>query len=167
MKDNTLIYSDIIKAVKTTADAEDFLSQIDALFAKLFKTTPGSFDENLKKIIGSNFAALLRESLEKNNINKNDQSSIEKFLNGLKDYIQQLKILKLQIAFQPSDEMIDDIFVWVSENIGQGIILDISYDISLIGGAIITFEGKYRDLSLKKRFSDIFEKNGVLLKKPK
>lgn len=166
MKNDSLIYSDILKTIKTTTHLENFVSQIDSLLAGLYKIAPGSFEEGLNKT-GSTLATLLLESFQKNNIDKKDQSSIEKFLTGLKERAQQLKIMKLQIALDPSEEIINDIHTWIYKNIGQNIILDITCDESLIGGAIITFEGKYKDLSLKKRFSDIFKNNTSILKKLK
>jgi len=158
MKNDILIYYDLLKALRTVQEAEQFLREIDNLAANLFRTKGNSFEENLKRISNSNLAFLLREALTKNKINLEDMQAIENFLSGLKSEIKKLKVLKLEIAFDPSDETVSNISNWVAENIGNGIILDINTDLSLIGGAIITFEGKYKDLSLKKRFDDIFQK---------
>lgn len=165
MKNDNLIYYDVVKSLKTTQDAEDFLSQIDNLLAKLFKINPDSLDKSLEKIVSFKFAELLRESFRKNNINQNDHSAIESFLNSIKDQVQKLNILKLQLTFNPTDETINSIFDWVAENYGNGIILDIQKDESILGGAIIAFNGKYKDLSLRKRFEDAFQKNRIDLKK--
>lgn len=165
MKSDNLIYSDIIKSLKTTQEVEEFLSQVDNLLAKLFKVNPESLDKSLEKIISSKLAELLRESFKKNNIDQNDHSAVEKFLNNIKNQAQQLNVLKLQLAFDPSDETITTVFNWVSENYGDGIVLDIQKDESIIGGTIITFNGKYKDLSLKRRLEDVFQKNKIDLKK--
>ena len=165
MKNDNLIYYDIVKSLKTTQDAEEFLSQLDNLLAKLFKINPDSLDKSLEKIVSSKLAELLRESFKKNNINQNDHSAIESFLNSIKNQIQQLNILKLQLAFDPSDETINTVFNWVAENYGDGIILDIHRDESILGGAIIAFNGKYKDLSLRKRFENVFGNNKIDLKK--
>lgn len=165
MKSDNLIYSDIVKSLKTTQEVEEFLSQVDNLLAKLFKVNPESLDKSLEKIISSKLAELLRESFKKNNINQNDHSAVEKFLNNIKNQAQQLNVLKLQLAFNPSDETITTVFNWVSENYGDGIVLDIQKDESIIGGTIITFNGKYKDFSLKRRLEDVFQKNKIDLKK--
>jgi len=165
MKNDNLIYYDIVKSLKTTPDAEEFLLQLDNLLTKLFKINPDSLEKNLKKIVSSKFAELFKESFKINNINQNDHSAIEKFLNSIKNQIQQLNILKLQLAFDPTEETIDTLFRWIAENYGSGIILDIHKDESILGGAIVTFNGKYKDLSLRKRFEDTFQKNKIDLKK--
>ena len=165
MKSDNLIYFDVIKSLKTTYEVEEFLSQIDNLLAELFKINPDSLDKNLEKITSSKLARLLRASFEKNNINQNDHSAIEKFLNSIKNQAAQLNVLKLQLAFDPSDETITNIFNWISENYGGGIVLDIQKNESIIGGAIISFNGKYKDYSLKRRLDDAFEKNKIDFKK--
>lgn len=158
MKNDSSIYYDVLKTLRTKQEVDQFLIQIDTLLARLFKTTSGSFEENLKKITSLNFALLLKEALSKNNINPDNRQDLEGFLNDLKNEARKLKVIKLEIAFDPPDETISNIFDWISRNMGKGIILDITSNPSLIGGAIITFEGKYKDLSLKKRFEDIFQK---------
>lgn len=155
MKNNSLIYSDILKSLKTVEEAEEFSSQIDILLKNLFKTQAQPLEESLKKLIDLKTSGIIKQAIKDKDIDPSDHAAIENLLNDIKEEIQKLKVLKLCLAFNPTTEIIEDIFDWVLKNIGNGIILDIEKDESIIGGAIIVFEGRYKDLTIRKRFEEI------------
>jgi hypothetical protein len=45
----------------------------------------------------------------------------------------------------------------VRSHIGAGIVLDFRYEPSVVGGALIEFNGHYGDFSLKKKFQTYFD----------
>lgn len=155
MKNNSLIYSDILKSLRTVEEAEEFSSQIDILLKNLFKTQAQPLEESLKKLIDLKTSGIIKQAIKDKDINPSDHAAIENLLSDIKKEIQKLKVLKLCLAFDPTAEIIEDIFDWVLKNIGNGIILDIEKDESIIGGAIIVFEGRYKDLTIRKRFEEI------------
>ena len=63
----------------------------------------------------------------------------------------------MSLAIDPTPETIDRLFDWVKKNLGEGIVLDIDKDESILGGAIISFDGIYNDLSLRKTLEGIFQ----------
>lgn len=150
-----MIYSDILREIKTLDSAQELISDIDILMSSQFSAKPHAFEESLRKVSAYTSQAVT-ELLAKNSIDFNDKSAIKEFLNNLKDKVQKLKILKLSLAFMPSESMIDTLFSWVSKNLAQGIVLDIEEDKTIIGGANIAFEGKYKDLSVRKTLEQTF-----------
>lgn len=154
-------YSDILRRVKTVNQARKLSSEIDVLLDDLFKTplsganAENGFEEGLKTII-ADYSEMLKEALQKNNIQQNNQTAIKAYLKGLKEEIQKLKEIKLTFAFEPSQNSVDKFFDWVYQNLGDGIVLDISLDKSILGGTIIEYEGKYQDLSLRKKMEEVF-----------
>ncbi len=155
---NNLINFDILKSLKTTKEAKEFSSNIDLLLGDLFKDYKKPFEETLKERVDLKTAEALKRAFNDKSINLNDNMAVENFLTSLKNEVQKLKILKLYLAFDPTDEITEDILEWVSKNIGAGIILDIEKNESLIGGAIIVFNGKYQDLTIKKQLEELFDK---------
>lgn len=150
-----MIYSDILSNIKTTDQARELLSEIDILLDALFKTDTNAFEKALNSI--SILASqTLREAFQKDNISFEDKTMIKECLIGLKEEMQKLKTLKLSLAFEVSEGSIDNLFAWVVKNIGEGCILDIKEDKKILGGTIIEFEGKYKDLSLKKTLEETF-----------
>ncbi|MCL5114030.1 MAG: F0F1 ATP synthase subunit delta [Patescibacteria group bacterium] len=155
MKNDSLIYSDILKSLKTVEETEEFSSKIDVLLNSLFKTQAKPLEELLKKLLDLKTSGIIKQAMSVKNINSSDHAAIETLLNDIKKEIQKLRVLKLYLAFDPTTEIIDNIFEWVLKNIGNGIILDIEKDESIIGGAIIVFEGRYKDLTIRKRFEEL------------
>lgn len=150
-----MIYFDILKQIKTLDRAQELINEIDILMSSLFKAKPHAFEESLREV--SAYTSQAVTTGLKNKIEFNDKSAIKEFLNSLKGKIQKLKILKLSLAFIPSESMIDTLFSWVSKNLAKGVVLDIEEDKTIIGGANIAFEGKYKDLSVRKTLEEIFE----------
>ena len=154
---NTLLQYDILGYIKTVDQLEDFSLEIDTVLSGLFKARNKNIDEVLDKTVGKSTADTLRTIIEKNKIDSFDYSSLDKLLNNLKEDLKKIKVLKISLAIDPSKEQIEHIFNWVKENLGEGIILDIDKDESILGGAVISFNGQYKDFSLKRALEKIFK----------
>ena len=151
-----MIYSDILSNIKTVDEANRFASEIDTLLDALFKTQGNAFEKALNSISAIH-KDQLNQTFLKNNINSENQANIKEFLTSLRVEVRKLKTLKLTLAFQASQNLIDNLFAWVVKNIGEGCILDIEIDKAILGGTIIAYEGKYEDLSLKKALEEVLE----------
>ena len=176
MPSNSLIYSDFLRSIKTVEESNQAQSELEELLDALFKTQQNSFELALKKI-GIQTAENLEKAFLKNNLDLGNKSStfpndkstiklgdsekvldkemVKDFLEKLKSELEQLKIIKLVVAFEPSPQTVEHIHEWTKSNLGTGFVLDIGFDKALLGGAIITFKGEYRDLTLKKKLQEI------------
>ena len=150
-----MVYSDILRSVKTTEHARDLLSEIDILLESLFKTDSKAFEKALNSISAVS-SQMLKEIFIRNYGSFENKAMIKECLIGLKEEMQKLKILKISLALEVSENLIDNLFNWVLKNLKAGIILNINTDKSIIGGAIIEFEGRYKDFSLKKALEEVF-----------
>ena len=148
-----MIYSDILRRVKTVHQAKEISYEIDMLVASLFKKE--SFHERLKTIRALTSEDIINAMLE-NKIEISNHQAIKNFLVELISKIHSLKPFKIYLGFQPLETTIDKIFSWVSANLGFGYVLDIEEDKTIIGGAMVAFEGRYKDHSLKKSIERAF-----------
>ncbi len=159
-----MIYSDILSSIKTTEHAQELIFEIDILLSTLFRAQNQGFEQALR-LIRVNTANYLRESLMLSEVEAlNDRDNINNFLIKLKEKLQAQKILKISLSFEASENSIDNLFNWVLKNLGSGIILNINTDKSIIGGTIIEFEGRYKDLTLKKKLEEVFanKREGIM-----
>lgn len=99
--------------------------------------------ENLQKF---------KESLEKTQYLhlKKDPHQILFFLEELRKEIGSLPEINLQIAFDPSEEVIWGISRWFEEKLQRKFILNFEIKPRIIGGAIVEYKGKVLDFSLRK-----------------
>lgn len=155
MKKDVLIYFDLITSLKTVREVDDLSLAVDTLISTLFNTSKMSLDKALSSI-NQTLAKKITEIFEKFNLDMTDKDNVRDFLDTLKDLIKKFKVIKLTLAFDPTPKTIDNIHEFVSENIGIGYILDIEVLEGVYGGAVIMFNGKYKDFTLKKTLDEVF-----------
>lgn len=155
MKKDVLIYFDLITSLKTTHEVDDFAQEVDTLSSTLFKSEKMSLDKAITSI-SSDSAKKIMDIFSKNKFDSADKGIVRDFLDTLKDLIKRFKVIKLTLAFDPTLKTIEKIHEYVSEHIGIGYIFDIDVLDTLMGGAIITFDGKYCDFTLRKRLEETF-----------
>lgn len=135
------MYSNILNRLRTKEEALRLEEEVDLLLEALYETKEGAFEEALTRSVRTWVSEEIKVSLGKNGVNKTE------FLKGLKEVLTKLKSLKLTLAFEPVEDTLDKIHNWVVREIGEGIILEITFNPNILAGAIIIFEGEYRDFS--------------------
>lgn len=157
MKRDNSIYLDIINNIKTVQDINMLTQEIDDFTQAIFEMKKTSI-EGIFNSVSAEFASKIIKAFSKNNLNINDASLMIDFLKTLREVIHKLKTIKITLAFDPNQATIERLFVFIKENLGHRYILDIESSSEILGGAIISFEGKYSDGSLKKSIEDVFAK---------
>ncbi len=103
-----------------------------------------SFAELIKNIKTTEELSLVLDEITKKRLKgKKIPSDLEKKLRALPK-------LRLEIAFSPPESFIKRVSQWLEKELGQKIILDVVVNPKIIGGAVIEFQGKWRDFSLAK-----------------
>lgn len=159
------MYSDILKSTKTVEQKEQLALAIDQLLTSLFHQGKKEFEKALASIrleiaqvIKDEFVNKPRtDSVQGKYPKADNKEMIKDFLKQLKERLQNLQLIKLTLAFSATQHAIDRIYDWILKNVGDRYILDIQVDKSMLGGAIISFEGRYIDLSLRKTLDEVFE----------
>jgi F0F1-type ATP synthase delta subunit len=111
--------------------------------------------EKAEKLGDKNLYQFFLKLEEKEKIGS-DQKEQFNLLEKLKDWLKKLPVLKLEIAFLPSEKTIEKISYWLKKEVGKKIILDIYFNPKIVGGAILEYEGKFANLSLAKEIEKIF-----------
>jgi len=154
-------YKEFIEVNKTTDDLVDFREEMDKLVQSLFHTEIYKFEETLNQFVRVRVATEIRRILKEDQINAKEH--IKAFLEDLYKTITTLPILKLQLSFEPSEMVISDISHWARNNLERGILLDLTLERTLLGGAVIVYNGKFYDYSVRKKLKEIFEKGDLSL----
>ncbi len=135
--------------INTVDQAHRLLEQLEDLEKNLYKA--GS---NIDTVLGQVFSKTEKESFlnlcSQNNVNAEDINGVKKVIGTLRDSISSLPKLEIQIAVTPTEYIIKTIGRWVEQNTGGKKLLDIVVNKGLIGGAAVSFNGLYRDYSVKK-----------------
>lgn len=149
MQNEKTYFNDLLSLITTQEQANLMLSEIEELERASFKVDVNIFNETLNSKVRSTTA---------NFINKNmagkDKTS---FFTELKDTISKLLSIELTIAFEPTNESLSKICDWARKNVNSAIILNIKKDKRILGGAVITYNGKFKDYSLVHEVDDHFK----------
>lgn len=73
------------------------------------------------------------------------------------EYLNNMPVCKLTIAFEPKDMFIEEALHRVRGSFSEKCILDITVDKKIGAGFLMSYGGKYYDRSLKKLINDYYE----------
>lgn len=144
---NDQIYSEITNLVTTKDDLKQMLDQLDFLDAALYVTKVDAFDICLANKVSKSFSSLISKL-----ITQEDKALV---LKKIRENLGQIKTVELTLSMDPSQKLIDKITDLLSSSLTQKAAIDIKIDPSIIGGAIVIFNGKYYDGSLKTKLKQI------------
>jgi len=164
MKKDVLMYFDLITSIKTIQEVSDLSLEIDILMSTFFKSEKMSLDKAIDAISITNGKKIM-EIFEKNSLDLNDKKLTSDFLETLKDLIKKFKVIKLVLAFDPTLKTIENIHSFVTNEIGIGYVLDVEVSEGVCGGAIVVFNGKYKDFTLRKSLEEVFANKSLKILK--
>lgn len=139
------MFSDIISEVKTVEDQKTLLQEIDILLDSMFRLGDNAFEPTLTKEVRRQTATRVRQLIDSQGGDK------ESLLKSLRKEIESLKEIELEIAFDPSEDSIQQIYDWIAKHISQGFVLSFSVNSQIIAGASISYKGKFHNGSLKDK----------------
>ncbi len=145
-------YDNFLKLIRTKNEQDELLNLIEDLTENLYKKKA---DKPL-----SPFQTLLKNEiikiLQSQNIYENKLKT-EKFFKALLKSVKELPVLKLTIAIEPDQHLIDSIKLWADKNKMNGTIFEFIVDPKILGGIIIVNpNGTYSDYSLLRRIDELF-----------
>lgn len=133
------MYSNFLELVKTDYDREVLISEIDKVLATFYQVTKSD-----------DLSALRAETLSLIKKAEQTESNLSGFLKSLRQMLLDLKTFELTISIEPSQELVDEIFLWLKMNVKDPILLKFKKKADLIGGAEVSYKGKYYALTLDK-----------------
>lgn len=149
------IFEEFVKKIVTKEDFLLFLEEINLIEQMVFKNTGVPL---WKKVEGRVREELRKElqKLENEGVISTSPNQQFSFFEELKNYLQKIPYLKLEIAFEPSEDFLSKIKKWFREENHQEVILDLIINPKIVGGAVIEYRGSWRDFSLLKEIDKLF-----------
>jgi len=142
------MFSDLLNKVRTKAEAEFLVSEIELLLESLYEFGDRGFDNVLKTRVrawaGADIEILIKEG----------GGAKKEFLEKLKKRIDELSIVNLKVAWDPTDDALDKFYSKLKEFLGDNLLINLEVDPKIVGGAIISYMGIYKDFSVAKLLKD-------------
>jgi F0F1-type ATP synthase delta subunit len=149
-------YDIILEDIRTVEDLQLLHSELDVLMVALFQSTGDRFKTTLNSGIQRNLGNVIMQSLTEQHITLDDHEHLQAYFQGLKTFITSLPVLQLKLAFHPSNQQLLQLSDWIRSSTGKPVMLQLQFNKQLLGGAVVTYEGKYTDLTLQKKLENVY-----------
>jgi F0F1-type ATP synthase delta subunit len=145
---------DLSSFFTTKAQATDFSSRLATISEKIYKT-----HFNLEKTCMDEFGIKKKDAfiklLRDNKVNVESSAELQAFFKKIQEKTATLPVLSLTVAFEPREQTLKELSEWFLLNINKQALFDITVDRNLIAGAVINFQGKSLDFSVRPKFDQI------------
>ena len=136
----------MIPNLYTTEDLEKLKKELYLLEQSLFQTKSDAFQTTLKTEVRASVAFWIEKELT----SKKDAHTL---ISELQSQLKNIDVIELTLAFEPTLSAIERIYTYVKTILSDDFVLDIVFDRSVLGGALIVNKGQYRDYSVKKKLA--------------
>ncbi len=140
--------------LKTKSDLDRYLEQIEEASRWVYKGGEVSLSEKIKQNVGEEFRQIVKE-LEGSGGIPSARRAQSDFFKKLAKTLESLPVVKLTLAFLPSEEFLEKLTDWLGEQIGKMAVVDINVREEVIGGATFEYKGEYRDYSLGAKLDGV------------
>lgn len=141
------LLNELLKHVRTREELDHLRQGIERLEEALYRRHSQSFENIMRGELPEGVARHLEEIFSHPPYAEN-RSSQEALLAELKKSLKWVKYIKIEFAFEPTELLVEKVSEWVRQEVGENIVLDISADLAMLGGARLSYGGKYDEYSL-------------------
>lgn len=128
--------SSVLAKIRTREDLEYLVSDLEELRVNLYKVKNG---HSIPEIIRSEFD----RAPDKN-----------AFLETMRKLLITARVMELTVPSYLEEDAINKISAWVKRNISENVVLKLKVDESLMAGALISYNGKFKDYSFKEALTE-------------
>lgn len=148
---NGQTYSDILDFVFTKDDFSLIGQELDLVEESLFKVKKGDLDTVLDSLIREEIAGVMRKLIGQGVLAKD-------VVAGLRGELAKIKFMEVVLAGDPTLDLTKRMYTFVNEGTSsQRIALDIKVDPLVIGGAKISFEGRFFDGTVAHKLEEVLK----------
>ncbi len=148
---------ELFNSIYTTAELQLFYKEVDQLVSLLFKGSQ-PVDEIMQDLLSPEKKENLLSYLQKSNIDLKNPVVLQEELLKIKKLGNNLPVIHLTLAFEPTTAILKNINLWFLRRLQKKVLLDIVLERTVLGGAFISFDGLYKDYTLKTKIDTYFDK---------
>ncbi len=153
---DTSAFKEFIVNVNTTSKLNELLADAAEAETTAFASTAKHFSHSIKGKVSDSFAQIVGK-IESQHKLPQHQEERSKFFEGLKDYLQKLPRINLELAFNPTDKFINKMSRFLEGDAGNSPILDIKVKPNILAGTTIEKDGVYRDYSYATKLDQVLK----------
>lgn len=142
----------------TKPQASSFTEYLNTIIDMTY-TADFDLEKTLMQYFGMTKKDAFMKLLRENKIQETSISALTAFLKKIQEATMTLPLVTLTIAFEPTEETLKAFSQWFVFTLKKQVIFDISVDRTLVAGATITTNGKFKDYSLRLAFEKVIQQS--------
>ncbi|MGI8420472.1 MAG: hypothetical protein ACR2LN_07590 [Candidatus Levyibacteriota bacterium] len=150
------LHTQIMERLRLKSELSQVQLCLDEFLASFFAPKEHSQMMMLFENLPNGLSQVFKSTLLKDPITPNNQSAIKKAGEKLQEKLATCKTIQITLAFQPNETAIELFSDWVKKNVDGGTLIDLQFDKTIVGGALIVSSGIYKDYSVRKALSNRF-----------
>lgn len=154
----------VVKSIRTKDERDLGLAGLRIVEENLYRDDPMALERSLKVQLPAVLVRPLKDVLSRASY-VHERELSQKFFDGLELALANLILLRLEIAFEPTESTVERLHSWVRHEVGEGVILDLEIRKEIRGGARLTFKGRYIEKTLPILISAALENKRVEIAK--
>lgn len=139
--------------IVTTDDVHEFIDELSQLEKSVFNVNENA-EKKAEEIFSHSKLLIIRPLMQQEGVDFSNKAQIKGFVANLTNALRNLTTLKLVIACEPNEATLKDISAWIRQHTSGKVVLDIEVNEEIIGGAVIEYNGVYKDYSLRKKLKE-------------
>lgn len=137
----------LLSILLTKKDVLLMCAQLDAISQAIF-AKDGELETILSKNLSREKKDILQRLIADRGVNMSNIPSFQEFISSLRATIASLPVIEFEVAIEPSNSLVVMVTDWVERNIPQKTIVDFKVNKDLIGGAVISYNGRVKQYSI-------------------
>ena len=146
----------LLKKIIVKNELNLLLQASEEVKKNIYRSAPGKVEEILKPLLPERLIGSLADATAPY-MREGKPSDFTEFIKILKAEFGKLRVLRIYIALEPSEKLLESIKSWLEEKAGEDIILEVEVDRQILGGARLVFEGKFREITLARLIDSFFK----------
>lgn len=130
------------------------INDLSMVQRSLFKNKEGTIADKSRDFLASDIVSVFAE-VEKSGLVPSGDAKQQEFVRDLVAYLRDLPVVKLTLAFGPTENFLSRINLQISTAIGRKAVLDVVVNEYIMGGAIFEYMGKVRQDTLNEKLSSV------------
>ncbi len=156
--------TNVFNSIYTVSELQLFYKEIDHIVSSLFSDS-SSISDILEKSLSPEKKEVIINYLENEHVDIKNPVLIQESLLKLKKEGDKIPVVNLTLAFEPTQSILKNMSLWFLRRIQKKVVLNITLERTVLGGAFISYDGKYKDYTIQTKLNKYFEKQ-ILVEEP-
>lgn len=156
MKQLPILPESVTTLIPTVEEAAKTIDALGEILQAKFKIHTNPYEE-MKRLLPYPTMSSLMSLYQEAEGSMTSPAELCNFLDMVRHILQTLPTLSIQLAVTPTKQILEHISAWVTENLHEPHLLQISVKNDLIAGATIGYQGRMKDYSLVKKLPELFK----------